>query len=163
MIYKASPWLIGKIWFNIFNPCVQAVGRYMTYITLAMMVLQIAAGIVVKIVNHAKRWDALLSATKKTKSIDLVFFVAESRASHLFAWLTIFTTIPAAICNTIIAKVMYVIYLPTAWTQGLKILNHILPINQGEALYIINSAGIASHQAAGGCTLTRDEIQPQRG
>ena len=43
--------------------------------------------------------------------------------------------------------------------------------NQGEALYIINSAGIAYHpqlvavyhQAAGGYTPKRDEIQPQRG
>ena len=47
----------------------------------------------------------------------------------------------------------------------------ILQCNQGEALYIINSVGIAYHQHAvlhlikpqEKYTLTRDEIQPQRG
>ena len=47
--------ILGLILLVQDDPCVQAVGRYMTYITLAMMVLQIAAGIVVKIVNHAKK------------------------------------------------------------------------------------------------------------
>ena len=34
--------------------------------------------------------------------------------------------------------------------------------NQGEALYIINSKGIEYHQAAGKCTLKRDEMQKSR-
>ena len=37
------------------DPFVKTIGGYMTYIPLAMMVLQIAVGIVLKIINHFKK------------------------------------------------------------------------------------------------------------
>lgn len=46
--------LIGFILFVQDDPSIKTIGRYMTYISLALMVLQIAAGIVVKIGNHFK-------------------------------------------------------------------------------------------------------------
>ena len=47
--------IIGLVLLVQDDPFVKTVGRYMIYIPLTMIILQIAAGIVVKIVNHFKK------------------------------------------------------------------------------------------------------------
>ena len=47
--------IIGLVLLVQDDPFVKTIGSYMTYIPLAMMVLQIAAGIVLKIINHFKK------------------------------------------------------------------------------------------------------------
>ena len=44
--------IIGLVLLVQDDPFVKTIGGYMTYIPLAMMVLQIAVGIVLKIINH---------------------------------------------------------------------------------------------------------------
>ena len=47
--------IIGLVLLVQDDPFVKTIGGYMTYISLAMMVLQIAVGIVLKIINHFKK------------------------------------------------------------------------------------------------------------
>ncbi len=47
--------IVGLILLMPNNPAVKTVGKYMIYVSLAMIALQITAGIVMKIVNHCKK------------------------------------------------------------------------------------------------------------
>lgn len=47
--------IVGLILLMPNNPAVKAVGKYIIYVSLTMIALQIVAGIVVKIVNHCKK------------------------------------------------------------------------------------------------------------
>ena len=47
--------IIGLVLLEQDDPFVKTIGKYMAYISLAMMVLQITVGIVLKIINHSKK------------------------------------------------------------------------------------------------------------
>ena len=47
--------IIGFILFVQDDPLIKSIGKYMTFISLAIMVLQVLAGIVIKIVTHIKK------------------------------------------------------------------------------------------------------------
>lgn len=47
--------IIGLILLEQDDPFIKAIGKYMTYIPLTLMVLQITVGIAVKIVDHYKK------------------------------------------------------------------------------------------------------------
>ena len=44
--------IVGLIFLLQADPLIKTIGKYMTYIPLAIIVLQISAGIIVKIVEH---------------------------------------------------------------------------------------------------------------
>ena len=48
--------VIGLIFLVQDDSFIKAIGKYMTYIPLTLMVLQITAGIALKIVNHFRKW-----------------------------------------------------------------------------------------------------------
>lgn len=47
--------IIGLILLIQDDPFIKIIGKYMTYISLTIIVLQIAAGIIMKIANHLKK------------------------------------------------------------------------------------------------------------
>ena len=47
--------IVGLILFVQDDPSLKSIGKYMTYASLAIMVLQVVSGIVVKVVGHFKK------------------------------------------------------------------------------------------------------------